>query len=144
VAQRVSGVAGGVPLFTSLFNYRHNAVAVGDGESAGGSGGIRTVFLRERTNYPLSVSVDDGGEGLWLTVDAVAPADPQAVCGMLHTAIENLVDALEAGDDAPLTDVDVLDNGERRRVLSDWSDTAVDVVSSTLPGLFVEQVARTP
>ncbi|WP_275563227.1 condensation domain-containing protein, partial [Streptomyces sp. 5-6(2022)] len=57
LAQRCSGVHASMPLFTSLLNYRHSAetsdvtTAVGDGfELLRGQG---------RTNYPLTVSVDD-------------------------------------------------------------------------------------
>ncbi|MFE0179197.1 condensation domain-containing protein, partial [Streptomyces sp. NPDC059002] len=87
VAQQASGMPGSTPLFTALFNYRHT--------TGGGAqepprdradeardeplDGIRTVFSRERTNYPLLVSVDDNGDGLWVAVDAVAPIDPRVV-----------------------------------------------------------------
>ncbi len=155
VAQRMSGVSANSPLFTSLFNYRHNATAPAPAPTntapevpvdGGTPGGIRTVFLRERTNYPMSVSVDDDGDGLWLTVDAVSPADPQQVCAMLNSALTNLLDALEFDSDVPLTELDVLGDVERRLVLEQWNDTAVDleVGHGTLPALFEAQVARTP
>nr|WP_248002702.1 condensation domain-containing protein [Streptomyces sp. RLB1-33] len=154
LAQQASGVPGNTPLFTSLFNYRHNTApakeAAPDGQDVQGGRveGIRTLLMRERTNYPLSVSVDDGGDALWLTVDALAPADPESVCALLHTAVENLVDALEReladGADVPFQDVDVLDAVELGRVVSGWNDTAVGVSVGSLPELFAAQVARTP
>ncbi|MFI6063458.1 amino acid adenylation domain-containing protein, partial [Streptomyces sp. NPDC051286] len=154
LAQQVSGVPADVPLFTALFNYRHNtAPAAGTGEEQQGEGlaGIRTLFSRERTNYPLTVSVDDDGDGagIGLSVDAAAPIDPGAVALLLCTAVENLVAALEeALEDGrprlPLGAVQVLGEDERRRVLVDWNDTAADVTAETLPELFEAQVARTP
>ncbi|WP_346115590.1 condensation domain-containing protein, partial [Nonomuraea maheshkhaliensis] len=61
LAQQASGVPGDLPLFTALFNYRHNT----PGEAVPGGGealsGIRRVYFTERTNYPLLVSVDDDG-----------------------------------------------------------------------------------
>ncbi|MEV7116834.1 condensation domain-containing protein, partial [Streptomyces anulatus] len=108
VAQSASGVTGDVPLFTALFNYRHNTgrnteepTAEGSVEVladvVGAADGIRLVFSRERTNYPLTVAVDDEGEnrGLSLAVDAVSPIDPQSVGVLVRTAAENLVSALE-------------------------------------------------
>ncbi|MFD9036691.1 condensation domain-containing protein, partial [Streptomyces sp. NPDC059567] len=138
VAQQASGVTGDAPLFTALFNYRHN--------SGGGTtepeapqvrderlDGIRRVFFEERTNYPLMVSVDDNGDRISLAVHAVAPIDPETVGLFLRTAAQNLVSALEsalvAGLDVPLSTVQVLDEAGLRRVLIEWNDTAV-----ALPG----------
>ncbi|WP_037684634.1 condensation domain-containing protein, partial [Streptomyces griseus] len=60
LAQRMSGVAAEAPLFTALFNYRHSAGAAdADMEVEG----IEVLFAQERTNYPLTVSVDDTGDG---------------------------------------------------------------------------------
>ncbi|MFJ3258563.1 amino acid adenylation domain-containing protein, partial [Streptomyces sp. NPDC086771] len=144
VAQRASGVAGDTPLFTSLLNFRHGN---GQGED-GVADGVRIRFSRDRTNYPLMVSVDDTEDGISLAVDAVAPVDPQAVGALVGTAAESLLDALEqalaGGPDVPLSAVQVLDETELHRVLSEWNDTAAEVSASTLPVLFDAQVARTP
>ena len=50
--------------------------------------GIQQLFGQERTNYPVTVSVDDTGTGLTITVQAVAPADPVLVCELLWSAAE--------------------------------------------------------
>ncbi|MFD7033649.1 amino acid adenylation domain-containing protein [Streptomyces sp. NPDC059917] len=146
VAQSASGVAGDAPLFTSMFNYRHNT-----GFSRGVAAifdGIEVVFFRERTNYPLAVVVDDDGDRLGLVVDAVAPVDPRAVAALVVTATESLVSllegALEGGSDLPLSRVGVLDEAERHQVVSGWNDTAAELPVGTLGGLFEAQVARTP
>ncbi|GAB7187040.1 peptide synthase [Kitasatospora sp. Ki12] len=147
VAQQASGISGRNPrLFTSLFNYRHNEVAVK--ETGTGLDGVGIRYIWARTNYPLSVSVDDNGDGIRLTVDAVAPADPEAVCRLLHTVVANLVPALEAaagdGGEVALRSVDVLDAVERDRVLVEWNVPGVGVSSVSLPELFAVQVARVP
>ncbi|MFI6063531.1 amino acid adenylation domain-containing protein, partial [Streptomyces sp. NPDC051286] len=153
VAQQASGVAADVPLFTSMFNYRHNTGhGAGSAENtegrSGGLDGVRMVFTQDRTNYPLSVAFDDDGDALVLAVDAVAPIDPEAVCAMLRTAVEGLVtalqDVLDGGADSPLSAVDVLGEGERRRVLVEWNDTAVEMPGVSVVELFEGWVARTP
>ncbi|MET7355750.1 amino acid adenylation domain-containing protein, partial [Streptomyces mirabilis] len=148
LAQKASGVSGDTPLFTSFLNYRHVG-GQGSGQVAGdGLAGVRPVLSRERTNYPLSVSVDDFGDAISLVVDAVAPVDPEAVGVLLRTAVEGVVSALEVvlagGADVPLGAVEVLDEAGLRRVLSEWNDTAVEVAPLTVPELFAAQVARTP
>ncbi|WP_030873038.1 hypothetical protein [Streptomyces sp. NRRL S-37] len=76
------------------------------------------MFSRERTNYPLSVSVDDDGTELSLAVDAVASVDGSAVAAMVINAAGDVVSALEGalegGADRPLSAVDVLGEAERR------------------------------
>ncbi|WP_275674329.1 non-ribosomal peptide synthetase [Streptomyces sp. MUM 16J] len=148
LAQQASGVQGDTPLFTSMLNYRHNT---GDSPAEGpaaGMEGARLVFNRERTNYPLAVSVDDDGSSLALVVDAVAPVDPAAVAAMVRTATDGLVGALESaldrGTDVPLRTVAVLGEAERDRVLTEWNDTAAEVPRAVLPELLAAQAARTP
>ncbi|MFF3337086.1 condensation domain-containing protein, partial [Streptomyces sp. NPDC002888] len=153
LAQNASGVEGGAPLFSALFNYRHNggqdAGPAPQAEDRGERDGIRLVFSRERTNYPLAVAVDDDGDnrGLSLAVDAVSPIDALAVGGLVRTAAEGVVSALEValdgGPQVALSSVEVLDEGERRRVLAEWSGAAAEAEESTLPALFEAQVART-
>ncbi|MFD8008563.1 non-ribosomal peptide synthetase, partial [Streptomyces mirabilis] len=142
VAQRASGVAGDVPLFSSLFNYRHNT---GRGSRVEG---IRRVAASGRTNYPVTVSIDDDGDRFGLNVDAVAEVDGPAVCAMLCTAVEGLVAALEetldGGCDLPLRAVQVLTADERRRMLVEWNEAAAEMPAQTLPELFQAQAARTP
>src|SRR5260370_23878660 len=98
LAQQASGVAAPAPLFTSILNYRHSQPP-GPGERVGLEG-VELVYEQERTNYPLTVSVDDTGTGFVLTAHVVAPGDPQQVCALVHTAAANLVTVLE---EAPAT-----------------------------------------
>ncbi|MEV0570855.1 AMP-binding protein, partial [Dactylosporangium sp. NPDC050588] len=147
LAQQVSAVPADQPLFATLLNYRHDNTGGDpdpDGDAAGGFAGIRAVYSREGTNYPLTVSVDDDGTGFGVTVDAVGPIDPRAVAAMLHTAVGRLVAALEAGAPAPLSSVGVLAAADLDTVLRRWNDTATEVPAATLPSLFAAQVARTP
>src|SRR5580692_1993466 len=159
LAQRASAVTAPAPLFTALLNYRHSHARdhtqnhgqrpgqdqESRNESAGaGLGGIRMLFTREHTNYPLTVSVDDTGTGFWFSVDVVAPVDPAQVCAMLQTATASLAGALEEDPATPLRAVPVLDAAGRHQVLAGWNDTAVRVHATTVPQLFEAQVARCP
>ncbi|MFJ7281092.1 AMP-binding protein, partial [Kitasatospora sp. NPDC098663] len=142
LAQQVSGLPGGSPLFTSLFNYRYNQTV--PRESGSALSGIRLRSVRDVTNYPLVVSVDVDGTGFATTVDAVSPADPAQVAALLHTCLDALVTALEQDADRSLASLDVLDAAERRRIVGEWNDTAVAVPELSVPAAFAAQVARTP
>ncbi|MER5733999.1 amino acid adenylation domain-containing protein [Streptomyces sp. NPDC002138] len=145
LAQRSSGVEGDTPLFTSLFNYRHGNGGSSGEESAGAIPGTKLRYSRERDNFPLSVSVDDDGDGLTLAVDAVAPVDPRAVGSLVATAVENMVAAVErtldGGADLPLSSVQVLDSGLRAQLLAGWKDPETGSAAVPVMDLFDAQVA---
>ncbi|GAA3089119.1 amino acid adenylation domain-containing protein [Nonomuraea salmonea] len=138
VAQRASGVPGDAPLFTSLFNYRHNSA---DDQATDTFDGITITFSQQRDNFPLSVAVDDDGRTLGLVVDVVPPIDPHAVGALLATAVENLV---HADADTPLASIGVLDEDERHRLLDEWNDTAAENHLTSVVAGVEAQAARTP
>ncbi|MET7356705.1 non-ribosomal peptide synthetase, partial [Streptomyces mirabilis] len=148
LAQQVSGLSGNTPVFTSLLNYRHNTGAEAEKEGYVRPEGMRMLSSRERTNYPLGLSVDDGGDSMSLAVDAVAPVDAEAVALLMRTAIDGLVplveEALDGGSDTPLRSVHVLAPEELHRMLVEWNDTSAEVGSASVPELFAVQVARAP
>ncbi len=57
--------------------------------------GIEMLGGEERTNYPLTLSVDDLGEDFALHVGTLAGTGAQRVCGYMLSALESLVEALE-------------------------------------------------
>ncbi|MFJ7281045.1 amino acid adenylation domain-containing protein, partial [Kitasatospora sp. NPDC098663] len=147
LAQQAAGLPGSTPLFTSIFNYRHSG-PVGPRPEAAETGnafsGINRMLSRERTNYPVTVSVDDFGDRFLITADTLAPADPERLCTLLHTGLDGLVAALEQNPGTRLGAVDVLAPAERRTLLTDWNRTGRGLAPATLPDLFAAQAARTP
>ena len=146
LAQQASGVTAPAPLFTSLFNYRGSAAPVSRQNARDdGQWDIETLRARDLTNYPVDVSVDDVDEaGFVFTVQAVAGVDAGLVCGLLETATEGLVGALESVPGLPLRAVPVLGETERQRLLCQWNATAFPVPDTGVAELFAAQVARTP
>ncbi|MEU6275222.1 amino acid adenylation domain-containing protein, partial [Streptomyces populi] len=146
LAQRAGRVPGGSPLFTSIFNYRHQQAADQAPERGGGTvlDGVTLLLTRERTNYPVAVAVDDLGSGFSLTVDAVASVDADAVCAMLHTTVGNLVTALEEAPETRFAAVGTVPAHELRRLLTEWNGTDAPVAAETVSELFEAQAARTP
>ena len=118
--QRCSGVPAGVPLFRALLNYRHSR---SDG-SAQKWEGIELLRAEERTNYPLTLSVDDLGESFRLTALALAP---ERICSYVKMAITGLVEALETAPATPVCGIEVLCSEERHQLLYEWNETAVAI-----------------
>ncbi len=145
-AQQASGVNGNTPLFTSLFNYRHLGTQdAGAADRGPAIVGIRNVYARERTNYPLTVSVNDlGAAGLTLSIQAVNPIDPNLVGRLLSTTVTNLVAALADTPDAPLLGVDILNTAERHQIVHQWNDTGVADIAPTIVDLIRQHVDAAP
>ena len=141
LAQRCSGVAASLPLFSSLLNYRHSAA-----EPAGVTwDGIEILSSRERSNYPLVVSVDDLGTGFRLSVQAVPQVDGVRVCDYLQTALHNLLTALEHTPAMSLRQISVLSPSERQRVLVGFNISGRDYPpAQTVQRLFEAQAAAHP
>ena len=147
LAQRCSRVQAPAPLFTSLLNYRHNPEVgkISSAEKLRAWGGMKVLYVEERTNYPLTLSVDDLGQDFKLTAQTEAWVGPKRVCEYMSTALESLTGALEADPTAALSKLEVLPERERHRVLYEWNDTAVEYTSELcIHELFEEQARRSP
>ncbi|WP_244131951.1 non-ribosomal peptide synthase/polyketide synthase [Burkholderia plantarii] len=143
LAQRCSGVAAPAPLFSALLNYRHSAPVPADG--AAPWDGITALDSRERTNYPLSLSVDDLGEGFSLSAQTVASVGAARLCELMRCALESLARALDAAPDTPVRDLEVLSPAARRELLVDFNATgAAFETDATAHALFEAQARRAP
>ncbi|RMN29860.1 Non-ribosomal peptide synthetase, terminal component, partial [Pseudomonas coronafaciens pv. zizaniae] len=144
LAQRCSAIAPSLPLFSALLNYRHSAQPEISDQADRPWGEIEVLGWNEWTNYPLTLAVDDLGEGFALTVQSTAGVDPQRVCAYMETALESLVEALEHYPESLLRRLDVLPRAERQ-LLQEWNATAVDYPQDTcVHQLFETQVEKTP
>ncbi|NRN30764.1 amino acid adenylation domain-containing protein, partial [Photorhabdus heterorhabditis] len=142
LAQRCSGVRGDIPLFSSLLNYRHNALLATSDELISG---IEFLSGQERTNYPFVLSVEDFGESLGLTAQVVQPFDPENLCGYMQQALESLVEALEQALDTPVQALNILPEVERKLLLETWNATETAYPDQwCVHQLFEQQVEKTP
>ncbi|MCF7697333.1 amino acid adenylation domain-containing protein, partial [Mycetohabitans sp. B2] len=142
LAQRCSGVPVGMPLFSALLNYRHNAIRTGE---RGRLPGVELLSAKERTNYPLTLSVEDFGQTLGLTVQTVTSLDPNRVCGYMQQVLESLAEALETAPEWPVEQLEVLPGEERELLLNTWNATQQDYPAhQCIHQLFEAQVERTP
>ncbi|WP_025130131.1 non-ribosomal peptide synthetase [Pseudomonas sp. PH1b] len=145
LAQRCSAVAAPLPLFSAMLNYRHGSDAAPSEAVQRAWQGIQTLHSEERTNYPLSLNVDDLGQGFRLTAMTLARIGAQRICGYMEQALTALVDNLEQAPQRPLRQVPILPQQERRQLLEGFNATARDYpLEQTLHGLFEAQVRRSP
>ncbi|MGC2776897.1 MAG: amino acid adenylation domain-containing protein, partial [Bradyrhizobium sp.] len=140
LAQRCSGIEGSGPLFTSLLNYRYSG-GVADGPAWDG---IELLWGEERTNYPVMLSVDDGGEGFALTAQTVSSMGAAHLCGMMETALTELSDALALHPEKEVRRIGVLSAADRCVLLEDRAGRAAAYPDCCLHELLAAQAARTP
>ncbi len=142
LAQRCSGVPGESPLFSSLLNYRHNALSATSDELIND---LEFISGQERTNYPLALSVEDFGDALGLTAQVVQPFDPARLCGYMQQALESLVEALEQAPETPVRALNILPEAERTLLLTTWNATeTVYPEALCIHQLFEQQVEKNP
>ncbi|WP_412180537.1 condensation domain-containing protein, partial [Variovorax paradoxus] len=126
LAQRCSALPGGTPLFSALLNYRYTRPpeAVPGAAPAGSAWeGLQVLGGEERTNYPVTLSVDDQGEGFELVAQIHDTVSARRVCDYMHAALRGIARALAqevqpeplVGELAPMPE-------EERRELAAWSE----------------------
>lgn len=121
MAQRCSGIVGSAPLFTALLNYRHSTPNPEAQWSS--AAGVRRVASQERTNYPITMSVDDLGEGLELKAQTDPRIEARRIVEYLLTAVTSLVEALERPSETECLALPVMPEAERTFVLERLNTT---------------------
>ncbi|MEL5450757.1 amino acid adenylation domain-containing protein [Serratia bockelmannii] len=140
LAQRCSGVAAGMPLFSALLNYRHN-----NGSELVLPEGMTLLSAQERTNYPFVLSVEDGGDSMGLTAQVSEPVPAARICGYMQQALASLAQALESQPTLPASELEILPPSERRLLLEEWNQTTAPYPAELcVHQLFERQAQRAP
>lgn len=142
-AQRCSGIEGSGALFTSLLNYRHYSPRAGAEWIR--ADGIRVLAHSERTNYPITLSVDDLGNAFALTGQTVGGVAPGRVVEYAATAVHSLLVALEGAARTQALELSILPEVERRQILDSFNATERPYPRSALiHELFEIEATRRP
>jgi amino acid adenylation domain-containing protein len=119
IAQRCSGVEGSAPLFTTLLNYRY-ANQISDREKWKRAG-FELLAVREWTNYPIVLTVDDDADGFVLTLQTDRRVDPGRMLGYVGRALESVVEALERDVAVAASSLQVLPREELRELIEGFN-----------------------
>ncbi|XP_031638911.1 uncharacterized protein LOC116351023, partial [Contarinia nasturtii] len=123
LAQRCSGVPATLPLFNALLNYRHNQPSA---EVTKSIHGVTFLSAEERTNYPITLSVEDDSETLGLTAQVVSPISAARICSYMQQALVSLSNALTHTPQKPVRTLTVMPREEREMLLYSWNQTTVN------------------
>ena len=127
-------------------NYRHNTPAAVTSSAADDAlSGVEWLGEEERTNYPLTLSVEDFGEALGLTAQVAEGISADRVCGYMQRTLEQVAEALEQALNTPVRELDVLPADERAYLLEELNRTAAPYPSEQcIHELFEAQVRQAP
>lgn len=149
LAQQGSGITAPTPLFSSVFNYRHNRPS--DIDVLGDIKFDDVIWhgFEERTHYPLTVSVDDSGQAFELGIQTVESLSSERIFGYFQQSLISLVSALEANvlPSAAKTSLNQLNilPPQEQRLLKGFNATALPFqTAATIHQLFEQQVIRQP
>ncbi|MDX7986039.1 amino acid adenylation domain-containing protein [Xenorhabdus sp. 12] len=151
LAQKAVQTAAGAPLFTSLLNYRHSEVrnvpSADPFQAVNPSAveGVRYSGVMERTNYPVSVNVDDFASDFVINTQVGERFDPELIGDYLQTALSEIAAALASEPQRRIGRINALPAQERHKLLYQWNLTGADFPQQAcLHTLIEEQVKRTP
>ncbi|XP_031640002.1 uncharacterized protein LOC116351985 [Contarinia nasturtii] len=139
LAQRCSGIPATLPLFSALMNCRHKSQT---GQITVSIPGMSILGSERRTNYPLSLSVDDDDNSLSLTVKVVSSISAARVCGYMQQALVSLADALIYTPQQHIRTLTIMPQEEREMLLGSWNQMTVNFPPRRLHELFQAQVER--
>ncbi|XP_031624485.1 uncharacterized protein LOC116341514 [Contarinia nasturtii] len=138
LAQRCSRVPSSIPLFNALLNYRHRSQTE---HAIQPPVGVNIVSSEARTNYPITLSLDDDNNTLSLRADVVSPLSAARICAYMQQALVSLGDALTHSPQQPVRTLTVMPPEEREMLLHSWNRTTVNYPHvCCLHELFEEQV----
>jgi amino acid adenylation domain-containing protein len=142
LARSCSGIAGSAPLFCTLLNFRHS----GSKSEAdwGDVPGIHVVSYRERTNYPITVSVDDQDEQFLITVQADRRIDASRLTRYVEAAMESLVFNLEHAPQALAITTPIIPRAEAHQLIWSFNDSGVGCPIGFVHELFEKEVKSRP
>ncbi|WP_230434079.1 non-ribosomal peptide synthetase, partial [Xanthomonas melonis] len=144
LAQRCSGVTAPNPLFSSLINYRHSSVSDDLAHDLAWQG-IDALHAEERTNYPLTMNVDDLGDGFRLTAQVAPEVGAARVCSYMQTALASVADALELAPDRPMDELSILSEAEVERLVVRCNTPCIELADGALlHQIFEAQAAERP
>lgn len=123
LAQQCSGIDSGTPLFSAVFNYRHGGKSKQHTDKPVSKSGIRTVSVKDRTNYPFALSVNDLGDEFSFDAQIDHSVSGARVLSYMNNALRHLVSALCRQDPRPISCFTLLSKQEQYQLVEQWNST---------------------
>lgn len=135
--------AGSGTLFDTLMVFQNYPTAPTAEQRTAGDVRLVDAYSIDATHYPLGLTVFPG-DTLRLCLDHQPEAVDRDTAERLLGWLVRLIEAVADDPLQPLSAVEVLDPGERERILGEWNGPAHEIPDTTVAELFEAQAARTP
>jgi amino acid adenylation domain-containing protein len=141
MAQRCSALPASTPLFTAMLNYRNST----GHDRLGDELRVESIKSGERTNYPLTIAIDDLGVDFGIGVQTMPSVGAERICDFVETALAAVIDALRTEPTMPVSAIDVLPAAEFERTVQEWNRTGRNFpLHRCAHALFEAQAENTP
>ena len=137
-------LAGHPALFDTLLVFESYPLTPLDPATPPSGGGRLNVIGtggRDSAHYPLTLAVVPGSR---LRLGYRPDLFDEVTAGQIVGRLVRVLEAVAREPQAPVSQVQVLDAGERRQLVEGWNDTAAGVPDATVAGLFEAAVAGSP
>ncbi len=143
-SNKISESTGGGQLFNSLLNFRHSSLSREESGSSLDSH-ITPLSGRIRTNYPISVAVDDFGDSFGIDAKVDGRISAERIVSCIDQTLQEVIKALKTDHSVTVNDISIVPEEDLRKVLYEWNDNSRDFGSCQyLHEFFESQVAKTP
>ncbi|HEX8696157.1 MAG TPA: amino acid adenylation domain-containing protein, partial [Longimicrobium sp.] len=132
------------PLFQVLFTLEQAARADDEGLRLGGTEIDAAASASGTAKFDLTLRMGDAGEQLVGSLEYRTELFDPSTAGRLVERLVRLLERAAADPDVRLSEIDLLDEAERRRVLEEWNAADAELPERTLHALFEAQAAATP
>ncbi|MBE0361901.1 hypothetical protein PULV_a4233 [Pseudoalteromonas ulvae UL12] len=139
VAEQCADISGGVSLFHSILNYRHSEVDSEDSDvnKRWKASGANLKTVKERTNYPITFSIDDLGQGFSISAQVDQRVNAKTITHYMLNACRTLVDALKENKGQPLLALNIV--GSEKEVSALYGDVVSSSSGPVIAELFEQQ-----
>jgi amino acid adenylation domain-containing protein/non-ribosomal peptide synthase protein (TIGR01720 family) len=142
--QRASELPTGTPLFESILAFENYPTEMSATAAVAQRIRISEIRPQERTNYPLTLQVTLGAALSLRLIYDTERFGAEGIAGLLGH-VSRLLGGLIANGEQPLAAVPMLDDAERRQLITGWNNTAAAYPSDhCLHELFAAQAATNP
>ncbi|CAM1366010.1 non-ribosomal peptide synthase/polyketide synthase [Tenacibaculum xiamenense] len=147
-----SGISNELPIFSALMNYRHSISEEEEEEMSEGllqddetiDLGLAVTMVNERTNYPISLDIDDFGKEFELTAQIDGDINPEQFLGYIEEALYQLVTALKEEGNIAMDSLTILPKDDVQ-LIETFNNTDVTYpLDKTVVDLFATQVLKSP
>ncbi|WDE12576.1 non-ribosomal peptide synthetase [Thalassomonas haliotis] len=101
LAQRCSALPAQQALFSALLNYRHSG-EIQSVENSAAFNDMQILEVKERSNYPCNLSVDDLGQEFTLNIEVSSQVPAAQLLSYTQAALEQLVEQLMSKQQSPI------------------------------------------